>query len=173
MIILRDATLSDYLSIARLHAQNWQQHYRGIYSDHYLDHEAEEERAAAWHERLATPPNNQQVIVAMQDNTLVGFACLFMNENPTFGSYLDNLHVAGSMQKEGVGKRLLQAVAQRILHYGGSAKLYLWVYEANEKARRVYEHLGAVHIETVKQPTKDGATARTCRYAWTDVSVLV
>jgi ribosomal protein S18 acetylase RimI-like enzyme len=172
MIEIREAIFSDHPAIAALHAANWQQHYRGIYSDYFLDNEVELERMGLWQQRFSAPAAGQQVMVATTNNTIVGFACLFLDEDPVWGSYLDNLHVSGSSQQSGIGKRLLQESADRILQCAKSPKLYLWVYEANEAARQVYEHLGASHVGTEEQLTKDGLKAAVCRYAWADVTPL-
>jgi GNAT superfamily N-acetyltransferase len=173
MIQLRDAQFPDYIAIARLHAASWQQTYRGIYSDAFLDHEVEQDRTALWHDRLSNPSNQQQVILAVQEETIVGFACLFLDDDPAFGSLLDNLHITANWQKAGIGKLLLQECARRIYSKAHNHSMYLWVYESNENARRVYERLGAKHIETVEQPTASGVTAPACRYVWTDVKVLL
>lgn len=172
MITLRDARLSDYASIARLHAQSWRQNYRGIYSDPFLDNEVEHERLDVWQKRLSAPGSNQQVIVATQDEAIVGFACLQLDDDPVFGSLLDNLHVASAVQGSGIGKLLMKECAQRIADKSNSHRMYLWVYEANENARRVYERLGAEHFETVEKQTEDGTKAQVCRYVWKDASVF-
>ncbi len=171
-LVIREASAKDYPAIAALHAANWQQHYRGIYSDAYLDREAIPERLAAWQQRLGGPAANQQVLVAMQHDSMVGFACFFIDEDPLWGSYLDNLHVAAAAQGLGVGRRLLQACAACLVNSAKTAKLYLWVYEANTAARAVYRHLGARHVGTEKQLTKDGRQAIACRYAWDNVAPL-
>lgn len=173
MIQLRDAQFSDYKAIAKLHADSWKKTYRGIYSEQFLDHEVEQDRAVLWHDRLFNPGSQQQVVVAVQEEIIVGFACLFLNDHPQYGTLLDNLHVSVSYQKAGIGKQLLQECARRIINKAQSHKMYLWVYESNENARRVYEHLGTTYIETVEQPTPSGITAPACRYAWSDVAVLL
>jgi ribosomal protein S18 acetylase RimI-like enzyme len=172
IINIRDASPSDCIAIAALHAANWRQYYRGIYSDYFLDNEVEQERLAVWQQRFSAPTANQQVIVATAGDVVLGFACLFLDEDPFWGSLLDNLHVSGLAQRSGIGKRLLQECAARILMGAKSTKLYLWVYQANEAARRVYEHLGASHVATEEQVTKDGVRAMACRYAWKDVTPL-
>lgn len=173
MIQLRDAQLSDYLAIARLHAASWKQTYRGIYSDQFLDQEVEQDRAALWHNRLSNTNTLQQVVVAVNNETIVGFACLLLDDDVNYGSLLDNLHIAASWQKAGIGKKLLQACANRITNKAQGHNMYLWVYESNENARQVYERLGATHIETVAQPTPSGIPAPACRYVWPDVAVLL
>ena len=172
MTTLRDARLSDYTSIAQLHVQSWRQNYRGIYGDAFLDNEVEQNRLDTWQKRLSASDSNQQVIVAMQDDNLVGFACLQLDDDPVFGSLLDNLHVAANVQGSGIGKRLMKECAQRIADKSNSHRMYLWVYEANTNARRVYERLGAEHFETVEKPTEDGIPVQVCRYVWQDAMVL-
>jgi GNAT superfamily N-acetyltransferase len=113
------------------------------------------------------------VIVAIQEEHLVGFACLQLDDDPVFGSLLDNLHVASHVQGSGIGKLLMKECAQRIADKSNSQRMYLWVYEANENARRVYERLGAEHFETVEKPTEDGIPAQVCRYVWPDATVLM
>ena len=73
MITLREAQFSDHAAIAKLHADNWRQHYRGILSDHYLDNEVEQERLDTWYERLKSPAENQFITMAMLDEYPRGF----------------------------------------------------------------------------------------------------
>lgn len=172
MITLRDARLSDYVSIAKLHAQSWRKNYRGIYGNRFLDNEVDQNRLEVWRQRLSAPSPNQQVIVALQEEEIVGFACLLLEDDPVFGALLDNLHVASNVQGSGIGKQLMKECAQRIADKSNSNRMYLWVYEANENARRVYERLGAEHVETVEKPTEDGIPVQVCRYVWQDASAL-
>jgi ribosomal protein S18 acetylase RimI-like enzyme len=173
MLELRDAVYSDYPAIAKIHADNWRQYYRGIYSDDFLDNLVKQERLGVWQQRLSKIEEGQKITVAIADGIVAGFSCLYIDEDQFFGSYLDNLHVSADHQKSGIGKQLLHECAGRIIGTASTRKLYLWVYEANQGARRVYEHLGAVHFETCIKQTKDGKTARTCRYCWTDVGLLI
>lgn len=173
MIELRAARFSDCAAIAELHAENWRQTYRGIFSDNFLEHEVFQDRAKAWYKRLKFPTNNQYVTVATLDGGIVGFACLYLNDDPVFGSYLDNLHVSAGLQKSGVGKKLMKECAKVICDKGHSNKIYLWVYELNENACHIYDHLCAARFETIEKQNKDGSRARACRYVWEDVSVLM
>ncbi|RTL59245.1 MAG: GNAT family N-acetyltransferase [Sphingobacteriales bacterium] len=173
MIHLRPATIDDYKSIASLHANNWQHTYRGILSDHYLDNEVTDERIKFWKERLENPAVNQITIVAMMSEQMVGFSCLLLNDDEQYGTLLDNLHVSIHVQKSGIGKLLMQDCAKTILAKASNHKLYLWVFEANQNARTVYEKLGGQHIETIDHDNWDGTKAKVCRYAWQDVGSLL
>lgn len=173
MIQLRDAQFSDFAAIARLHAESWRKHYRGMMHEDFLKNEVEQERHSVWQERLQSPPGNQDVIVATLDDALVGFACLCLDDDPVYGSLLDNLHVSANVHKSGIGKILLKECAKRIAEKSRDGKMYLWVFARNENARDFYEHLGGRNVETVEKENFDGGKAQVCRYAWNDVSVLV
>src|SRR6476619_1266108 len=117
MITLRPARFSDYAAIAKLHAESWQRSYRGIFTDDFLDNHAEEERTKIWHDRLLHPLTNQVVTVAMQNENLVGFSCLYLYDDLPFGSLLDNLHVSMSFQNSGTGRKLMKNCAADIIKH--------------------------------------------------------
>ena len=74
MIELRTAQFADYTAIAKLHAENWRQNYRGIFSDPFLDHEVEKDRSDNWYQRLQSPAANQLITVATLEDRIVGFS---------------------------------------------------------------------------------------------------
>jgi GNAT superfamily N-acetyltransferase len=173
VITLREAQFSDHTAIAKLHADNWRQHYRGILSEHYLDIEVEKDRLDTWYERLRSPAENQFITLAMQDDTIVGFCCIFLNDDLVFGSLVDNFHVTPNHQRSGIGKMLMKESAKLIRDKSNSGKMYLWVFEANKNARIVYERLGGSCFETIDKENEDGTVSKTCRYTWDDVSKLL
>jgi len=172
MIELRLANFTDYLAIAKLHAESWRQNYRGIFSDAYLDNKVETERLEFWHKRLTSPMVNQRVCLALQNETIAGFSCLYLDDDPAFGSLLDNLHVSESCQQSGIGRLLICNCAKTVLHEGNIKKMYLWVFETNHKAKRFYDHLGGRNIQSVEKQNADGTKSNACRYVWDDVSRL-
>lgn len=173
MIKLRQAQYPDYTAIAQLHANSWRQHYRGILSDRFLDKEVEKDRMDIWHERFRSPAKNQVVTIAELDETIAGFCCVFLDDDPVFGSLVDNFHVSMNFQRSGVGKRLFKESAGIILDKSENKKMYLWVFEANQNARIVYERLGGTCFETIDKENEDGTVSKTCRYTWDDVSKLL
>lgn len=173
MLTLRPAQFADYSAIAALHAANWQQTYRGILSDQYLDHEVEQDRLAVWYGRLQTPSPNQRLTVARQGGTLVGFCCLFLDDDPVYGSLIDNLHVAAGLRHGGIGKQLIQDAARQVRAEARHPGLYLWVFERNLNARTAYDRLGGVHAETVEKKNEDGTQATILRYVWADAAGLL
>ncbi|WP_394781712.1 GNAT family N-acetyltransferase [Undibacterium sp.] len=171
-MLLRAATLADAAAIAHLHAENWRLAYRGILQDAYLDHEVHAERLASWQERLASAIPGQYTIVAEEDGIFHGFACAFANEDPQWGHYLDNLHVAAGSKGKNIGASLMADVARWCSNIDASCGIYLWVLEANHAAIRFYERMdGIVNGDEMWEPP-GGGKVLTLRYTWPDLTVL-
>jgi hypothetical protein len=169
MVTLRDATKHDSAAIAHLHAESWRSAYRGILSGDYLDHRVHAERAALWQTRFSEMDSKPFLaILAEAGAQLVGFACVFPHDHPTFGSFLDNLHVIPHSTRQGIGRRLLGEVAGRLVRGKTPGGLYLWVIEKNSRARRFYAKAGATEVETVAMPMADGTHQVEVRCYWPD-----
>jgi predicted N-acetyltransferase YhbS len=169
----REATSRDVEAIAQLHADSWRRHYRGAFSDTFLDGPVVSERRTVWAERLTRPPSSRYTVVAEQDGAMVGFAHTVFDDDPRWGALVDNLHVVHDLKRQGVGRHLMaasgQAVAEREPHTG----LYLWVLQQNVSAQAFYAAIGGKRVgEGVTKPP-GGGTAPTFRYAWPDPAALV
>ena len=168
----RIAVAADVPAIARLHAESWRVAYRGMLQDDYLDRTIYAERQALWEERFLSSPANQYVVVAETAGSVTGFACVYGDEDATWGSFLDNLHVEPDQKRKGVGTVLMAKVAAWSLKSWPAAGMYLWVLESNTPAMRFYERLGGtVAGEGVWTPP-DGGEYRKLRYVWERVDGL-
>jgi GNAT superfamily N-acetyltransferase len=157
-----------------LHAASWRSAYRGFVSDDYLDHRVYSERVNLWKQRFSERATNPFfVILAEQDRQLAGFAGVFPNESPIYGSYLDNLHVAPERTGQGIGRRLLKEVGRQLVDLGAAGGLYLWVIEKNSRARRFYAGAGAREIDCAEFCMPDGSRVPQVRCYWTDKSSLL
>lgn len=166
MIQYQLAKPSDAEAIALLHTRSWRQNNRGAFSDPFLDGELPGERLRVWRERLDRPPENQFVQLAVRGAKLCGFVCVYGAHDPRWGSFVDNLHVASDVKRNGIGASLMrQAGAWLALRYPDLG-VYLWVLETNSSARRFYERLGAQNAGVTTMETHGGAVVRSCRYAW-------
>ena len=174
MVTLREATDHDSAAIARLHAESWRSAYRGLLSDDYLDHRVHAERATLWQTRFSEKDSKPFfVILAETGAQLAGFACVFPQDHPTFGSFLDNLHVAPQSTRQGIGRQLLVGVARRLIAQKTPGGLYLWVIEKNRRARRFYSKAGAIEVECVELPMPDGGRLREVRCHWPNPAKLL
>ncbi len=172
-LTLRTAQPGDAEAIAVLHTDSWRRTYRGMMTDEFLDGRALENRRSVWHERLHASDLNQFVCVAQDPSTTVGFICAFANEDPTWGSYIDNLHVVHSMRRQGVGGALMRRAAEWLCRVQPDRGVYLWVMEANASARAFYERLGAIDVGTIDKEDPGGGRAPNCRYVWAQPRLLL
>ncbi|HYZ53358.1 MAG TPA: GNAT family N-acetyltransferase [Streptosporangiaceae bacterium] len=175
----RAARPGDARAIAGLHAGSWQRHYRGAYSDAFLDSDAAGYLLPVWAERLSTPLSQARTILAERGGEVVGLVHTLLGEDPTWGAFLDNLHVRHGLKRQGIGTRLLALTGQAVLDWSPSSGLYLWVLEQNSDARAFYAARGGICVERDDVPPPGGDPARLngkpmgLRYAWRDASTLL
>ncbi|HEY1828857.1 MAG TPA: GNAT family N-acetyltransferase [Acidimicrobiales bacterium] len=169
-VVLRSATADDARAIAALHADSWRRHYRGAYSDHFLDNEVEADRLGVWTERLATPDPEASTIVAAADGTLIGFSHLRFDHHPAWGTLLDNLHVRADLKRGGVGTRLMAESARRVLARPSPGPICLWVLGQNTDGQAFYAARGGECVERVSRAPDSGDKLR---FVWRDPAVLL
>ncbi len=173
----RRASSSDASAIAALHADSWRRHYRGAYSDAFLDGDVLVDRVAVWGQRLRGAGSGCHTVVGEADGEVIGFAHTALDDHPRWGALLDNLHVAFEYQRQGVGSCLLALTARAVVSRGTG--LHLWVLEQNNAAQAFYESLGAKRIERALVSPPGGVASRLngspakLRYAWRDPAPLL
>jgi GNAT superfamily N-acetyltransferase len=175
----RAAGPGDAHGIAALHADSWQRHYRGAYSDSFLDGDVAGYLLPLWTGRLTSPdPRARTIIAEAADKDVVGLAHTVLGEDPVWGAFLDNLHVAYGLKRQGIGARLLALTGQEVMYWSPASGLYLWVLEQNSAARAFYAARGGACVESaeVQPPGDDPARLNGkpigLRYAWRDPSTL-
>jgi ribosomal protein S18 acetylase RimI-like enzyme len=172
MLRFRAFDKSDAEKVARIHAHSWQSAYKGILRPEYLAGPVFEERLSVWRERLSGRDNKHVALLAEEETTPLGFAFAVQDEDPRWGSHLDNLHVVTAQRGRGIGTRLLTALVEELIARGSESGLYLWVYEENTRARRFYERVGAEVIKREEIDAPGGGTVLHWLYAWRSLSGL-
>ncbi|HTQ79192.1 MAG TPA: GNAT family N-acetyltransferase [Thermoanaerobaculia bacterium] len=169
---IRAAAPPDAPRIVRLHVESWRRVYREVLSASYLEEEIEAERAALWNDRFSHPSFQPHILVAEEAGESLGFACAYGDDDPEWGTLLDNIHVDLAHQGRGVGKALLGAVAAWSAREYPERGLYLWVVESNVEARKIYAHLaGEIVGSSVWEPPGGGAVP-SLRFAWRSAAEL-
>ena len=166
MILYRIAETKDAEKIAHLHAQNWQTHYRGNFNDEYLNGPVFGERLVVWKERFIHPEPGQHVILAEVNGECCGFLCLFLDKDPEWGSYIDNIHVATDFSGHGIGKKLMAMAADYIRQHSKMDKYYLWVLTNNQNAIAFYERIGGKIAGTKIKDDPSGGKSEVYRIVW-------
>ena len=175
----RHANASDSETIAQLHADSWRRHYRGAYSDTFLDGNVGSDRISVWSGRLRDPDAACCTLVAEGTHGLVGFAHTVLDGERDWGALLDNLHVAHTHQRAGIGTRLLVLSAEAAVERRPQSGLYLWVLEQNERAQAFYAALGGECVgrgivePPGGDPTRLDGNPVKLRYAWPEPAKLL
>lgn len=176
-IMIRRARAEDADIVARLHADSWRRHYRGAYSDGFLDGDVLADRLQVWSDRLANPDGSTVTFLAEDNSVLVGFVHLVFDDDPDWGSLVDNLHVVWTRKRDGIGTRLMAEAAAAVVEHG-QAGLYLWVLEQNTAAQAFYRAKGGIctgrHLVAAPggNPDRLNGGPIGVRYAWADAAVL-
>ena len=165
-MFFRIAYPNDAAAIAHLHAESWRNTYRGMMSDAYLDGDVFTERLKKWQARFDNPKDNQHIIVALQNDELAGFACVYGADDEKWGSLIDNLHVRPDLKGQGIGKQLIQKAMDWARENYPEQGIYLLVFEANEASRRFYEAMGGTNAERKLYENEDGTEGYVLRYFW-------
>jgi len=171
MIEYKTGETSDVVDIAKLHADNWQTYYRGALKDKYLDNEVHQERLLAWQDRLDKMDENEFLLTAYFNDSLIGFAYTYLDYDD-YGSYLDNLHVSPAIQGKGVGRELMTRSAQWLIDQDSENPYYLWVLDTNVSAIRFYDKIGGVNSGTDMHTMPDGSECSCFRYIWNNLDNL-
>lgn len=166
-ITLRDGTPGDVDAIANLHAASWQETYRGLMPDAYLDGPVIQDRKTLWQRRLIDPPKGAILTVAERGEAAVGFIYLYPDPDHSGWMMLDNLHIHADMRGHGLGRRLMQAAAARLAELG-ETQVLLYVLAGNDGACRFYERLGGTAGPVEGHTIAGFANMPSIPYRWHD-----
>ena len=118
-----------------VHCTSWQEAYRGIVSDRYLDTMTVEATTA----RARNFPDN--TLVAKDKDNVVGFAVYgpSRDEDLKDAGEIDAIYVLSEYYGRKVGYRLMNEAISRLSEY---KTIFLWVFEKNERAIDFYHKYG-------------------------------
>jgi ribosomal protein S18 acetylase RimI-like enzyme len=175
----REAGPGDARAVAGLHADSWRRHYRGAYSDSFLDGDVVGYLLTRWTELLIAADPQARTIVAELGGEVVALAHTRLGEDPAWGALLDNLHVVYELKRLGIGTRLLALTAQAVLDSSPGSGLYLWVLEQNAAGQAFYAARGGACVERRAvlppggDPSRLNGAPMALRYAWPDPATLL
>jgi len=170
---IRSATPADATAIAEVRVNAWRTTYKGMIPDAYLAAMKIEDSAALWEKILTAAPDATSVFVAVEGDTVVGFAAGHMLGEPKHGldAELSAVYLVNAAQRTGIGQRLVATVAAAQRAHGAHG-LIVWVIAGNKPARAFYEKLGAELL--IEQPfTWDGMELVEVGYGWRNLDSLV
>ncbi len=168
-MIIRDATPFDAWAIAEVHVATWRTTYPGIMPQEHLDALSVGQFAADWANRIAE--GKTRILVA-EDETgqVVGFSSGGPERtgDAEYPGEIYTLYLLQAWQGQGLGRRLLVAMARRLAEDGYPA-LMLWTHIRNP-ARAFYEALSGNPART-SQRTLTGVTYDDVGYCWDNAAL--
>jgi L-amino acid N-acyltransferase YncA len=169
---IRKAAKDDVKGIAKVHVRSWQETYKGIVSQDYLDSLKMEDRVPLWEKSLSGSADSSPVFVAVNpEGVIVGFASFGKERTGEFESdgELYAIYILKEYQRGKLGLRLLQAGLEEMqkLHY---QSMLVWVLADNE-SRKFYKRLKPKKAgeEVVKIAGKEYLEFA---YIWKELNIL-
>ena len=149
----------DLAAISRIYAESWRTAYRGLIPQSYLDRLRDD----AWLPMLRSRP--QDSLVLELDGVPVGTACCCAAREEARRGWgeIVSLYLLPACRFRGLGSLLLWSAVER-LRTQGLERIYLWVLENNQPARRFYERQGLSPAGDRLSSTFDGETVYEVRY---------
>lgn len=166
-VTIRQATVDDAATIARLQVRGWQWGYREILPQDFLASLSAEARETKWRAQLE--PNSPACTwMAIEDDVPLGFVTYGPARDPDLSPPTSAGEIYAIYEEEavagmGVG-RALMAHATKELRSRRYKLAVLWVLEANSRARRFYEIGGWERDGGVKVERAPEGERREVRY---------
>ena len=173
-IRIRPANPADAGPMSKVHVDTWRTSYAGIVPAEHLAGLSYRDRESRWEQILtADRPTESNFVAETVAGDVVGFAGGGPERegNPTYRGELYGIYLLEAYQRKGLGRRLVSAVAHRLLADGFGSML-VWVLADNHPACRFYESLGGERVGR-KTIAIGGADLVEVSYGWRDIANLV
>jgi ribosomal protein S18 acetylase RimI-like enzyme len=165
-IIIRAARPDDARRIARIDVETWRAAYAGILTTQFLVGLSTHRRELGWAAVIEREPRDIQVAVDCDDEILGFGSCGRCRSPAEFAGEVFTLYVAPDWQNQGIGRRLLLALFERLVAQG-CASAIIWVLRDNP-GRFFYRRLGGREVRH-KMFTVGGKQIEAAGFAWRDL----
>ena len=165
-ITIRAARPTDAGAIARIDVETWRTTYAGVLSSSYLVGLSQRRRAIGWTNVILREPRDVRV-AADETGMVVGFgSCGPSRGDRRFTGEVFTLYVAPDWQNQGIGRRLLITLFQRLVFTGRHSAI-IWVLRENP-GRFFYQRLGGKEVSR-KMLEVGGTPIAATAYGWSDL----
>jgi len=169
---IRTASSRDLPLFVALQVEGWRQMYAELLPATYMFGTLREEKQAFWERRFSSPRENQLLAVCEIRGAVQAIVSAFGVSEPRGEACIEHLHVAKNVQRNGVGRAMMQYAARWAVERCDSGSLTLLVAKHNLQAIAFYERLGGTaHTSSIWQPACGGAVEMV-EFKWADVASL-
>ncbi len=169
-IEIRPAKPDDAPQIAKVHVKSWQEAYKGIVHQSYLDTGLDiGVRTQRWREGLSA--GGSETFLAFEHAGLAGFATVGPSRDEHYPSYAElyAIYLDPAYLGKSVGKLLFNQVVQYAVDHGFE-KMFANVLIENKIGRNFYERMGAAAIEGSEfEIIIDDLPYRELKYEWKEL----
>ena len=166
-IYIRKAIPSDAQEIATIHVETWQDAYKNLIPDEYLQSLSIADRTKKWQEMLSDENAHTTCLVGLLDDQVLGWAsvcrCRDEDAQEKWGE-LAGIYIHPLAQSKGLGSALMQE-GLSLLKKEGYTQATLWVLTTNNSARNFYEAKGWRKEGKTKIDLRDGFELHETRYS--------
>jgi len=143
-LIIRKATSQDAKGKGYVHYHSWNETYKGLIDQEYLDKRSLE----GCIESAKKFPNN--TYVAIVSNKIIGFASYIKarDEDLNDTGEIMAIYILNDYKGKGIGKQLMNACYNELKSY---KSIIVWVLSSNLKTISFYQHLGFIKDSAQKE----------------------
>lgn len=172
-IRIRAAEARDAPAMAKVYVDSSRSAFAGIVPSEFLENLSYRKAEKRWCRVLADNQHTKRYFVAeTQAGRVVGLAGGGPERegDPTYQDELYLVYLLTRYQRQGLGRRLVSAVARELL-VDGFQSMLVWALRDTPGARRFYESLGGELLETGTTTMGGRDVAEVC-YAWRNIADL-
>lgn len=162
-MLIREAILSDYSGIAKVHVDCWLNNYQRVLPIKLLEELSYREREDLWKKILL---NDKVWVVENDHSEIVGFVHGGINRTSQYEDYQGEiyaLHILKDYQNLGLGRMLIRTLLDDLKQHNITS-LMISIFE-DDSFCTFYENLGAQKIDCV-QVDLEGQTVNEAIYGW-------
>ncbi|MCL1916699.1 MAG: GNAT family N-acetyltransferase [Peptococcaceae bacterium] len=150
-IHIRRASPKDALEYAKNHIACWQAAYKDIISDEYLNNMNVDEMAENT-QRILSEPGQYSCYYVEHSGKMIGRLVMgkCRDEDKANAGEIAAMYLLGEFWGKGYGREMMEFSLAELKRMGHE-EVFLWVLEANSRARRFYEKRGFLFDGTKKE----------------------
>ena len=172
---IRQAKIEDSVGLAQVQVDSYRIAYASIFPPAYLEQFTYEEQMQDWRDLLSSESKDVLYVAEADTGEIVGYALGRPGQRdiPSYDSELVAVHVRLAYRRQGIGRRLISAVAAR-LKQEGCMSLMLWTLAQNP-SQALYERLGGQLIGEKAWGGNEayGVVVREVAYGWPSIELLL
>jgi GNAT superfamily N-acetyltransferase len=174
-MIIREATLADALSIAKVHIDTWRTTYNGIVSNEYLNGLTYDKKEKVWQNIINDAMKDEKHIFIAEDEEVgvIGFtSCGPEREGENlYKGELYAIYIIKEFQNHGIDKLLFNRVVEK-LNEIGIHSMIIWALEGNYSACNFYKSNGGKMVKEKGIKIGDDVFKEVA-YGWLNINTLI